>query len=47
MKKEDLRVTKTKDSIKVSFIELVRKKGYNKVSVTDIVSKANINQMGS
>ena len=44
MKKEDLRVTKTKQSIKNSFIELVKKKGYNKVSVTDIVSKANINR---
>ena len=44
MKKEDLRITKTKQSIKESFIELVKKKGYNKVSVTDIVSKANINR---
>lgn len=44
MKKEDLRVIKTKISIKESFIELVKKKGYNKVSVTDIVQKANINR---
>ena len=44
MKKEDLRVIKTKISIKESFIELVKKKGFNKVSVTDIVQKANINR---
>ena len=44
MKKEDLRVIKTKTSIKDSFIDLVKEKGYNKVSVTDIVKKANINR---
>lgn len=44
MKKEDLRIIKTKHSIKGSFIELVKEKGYNKVSVTDIVNKANINR---
>lgn len=44
MKKEDLRIIKTKQSIKESFIELVKEKGYNKVSVTDIVNKANINR---
>lgn len=44
MKKEDLRIIKTKQSIKDSFIELVKEKGYNKVSVTDIVNKANINR---
>ena len=44
MKKEDLRITKTKQSIKEAFIELVKKKGYNKVSVTDIVRFANINR---
>ena len=40
MKKEDLRSIKTKKSIKESFIELVEIKGYNKVSVSDIVNKA-------
>ena len=44
MKKEDLRIIKTKQSIKESFIELVEVKGYNRVSVTDIVVKANINR---
>ena len=44
MKKEDLRITKTKQAIKGSFIALVKQKGYNKVSVTDIVNKANINR---
>lgn len=44
MAKEDLRVVKTKNSIKESFIELVEVKGYNRVSVTDIVKKANINR---
>ena len=44
MKKEDLRITKTKQAIKESFIALVKQKGYNKVSVTDIVNKANINR---
>ena len=44
MKKEDLRITKTKQAIKDSFIELVEVKGYNRVSVTDIVKKANINR---
>ena len=44
MRKEDLRVIKTKISIKDSFIDLVKEKGYNKVSVTDIVKKANINR---
>ena len=37
MKKEDLRIRKTKHSIKEAFIDLVKKKGYKKVSVTDIV----------
>lgn len=44
MKKEDLRSIKTKKSIKESFIELVEIKGYNKVSVSDIVNKAQINR---
>ena len=44
MRKEDLRIIKTKQSIKESFIELVEVKGYNRVSVTDIVNKANINR---
>ena len=44
MKKEDLRVIKTKQAIKESFIELVEVRGYNRVSVTDIIKKANINR---
>lgn len=44
MKKEDLRTKKTKRAIVESFIELVEIKGFNKVSVSDIVKKANINR---
>ena len=44
MKKEDLRVTKSKLAIKQAFIELVETKGYSKVSVSDITQKANINR---
>lgn len=44
MKKEDLRVQKTKNAIRGAFIELVEQKGYKKVTVSDIVSKANINR---
>ena len=44
MKKEDLRVTKSKLAIKQAFIELVEIKGYSKVSVSDIAKKANINR---
>lgn len=44
MEKEDLRIKKTKQVIKETFIELVEQKGYNNVSVTDITSKANINR---
>ena len=43
-KKEDLRVTKSKQAIKEAFIELVEIKGYDKVSVCDIAKKANINR---
>ncbi len=43
-KKNDLRVQKTKQFIKEAFIELVEIKGYNKVSVTDIVRSAQINR---
>ena len=44
MKKEDIRVQKTKRIIKESFIELVEQLGYYNVSVVDIVKKANINR---
>lgn len=44
MKKEDLRALKTKKAIKEAFIELVEINGYNKVSVSDIVKKADINR---
>ena len=44
IKKEDLRITKSKLAIKQAFIELVETKGYDKVSVCDIAKKANINR---
>lgn len=42
--KKDLRVLKTKQSIKEAFIDLVELKGFNKVSVTNIVQSAQINR---
>ena len=44
LKKEDLRVLRSKQAIKEAFIELVEVKGYDKVSVCDIAKKANINR---
>ena len=41
---EDLRVIKTKSSIKGAFIELVEEKGFDNVTVKDICSKALINR---
>lgn len=44
MKKEDIRIKKTKQLIKEAIIHLVKQKGYKKVSVTDIVNYAQINR---
>ena len=44
IKKEDLRVQKTKQLIKEAFIDLIEIKGYNYVSVSDITKRANINR---
>ena len=44
VRKEDLRVKKSKQAIKEAFIELVEIKGFDKVSVCDIATKANINR---
>lgn len=41
---EDLRVIKTKRSIKGAFIELVEEKGFDNVTVKDICNKALINR---
>ena len=40
----DSRVLKTQLSIKEAFMELVKEKGYNQVTVSDICKKANINR---
>ena len=40
----DSRVLKTQFSIKASFMELVKEKGYNQVTVSDICKKTNINR---
>lgn len=44
MKKEDLRAKKTKRAIRNAFIELVKEKGYNNMSVSDIAERAEINR---
>lgn len=40
----DSRVLKTEQAIKEAFMELVKEKGYNQVTVSDICKKANINR---
>lgn len=44
MKKEDLRVIKTKRLIESNFIELVKTIGYQKITVKDLCEKAMINR---
>lgn len=43
-KKVDRRVTRTKLDLTNSFLQLIKEKGYSKVSVTDIVNKSNYNR---
>lgn len=43
-KKEDLRVVKTKYILKKALIDLTNEKGFDNVSVIDIVKKANVNR---
>ena len=43
-KKEDLRVIKTKNIIRKSFIELAQKFGYQKITIKDLCDKAMINR---
>lgn len=43
-KKEDLRITKTKNLIKNSFFSLLAEKGFSKVTITDITTRAMINR---
>ncbi len=43
-KKEDLRVIKTKNNIKRSFIELAKSAGYQKMSIKELCEKALINR---
>lgn len=40
----DSRVLKTEQAIKEAFMELVKEKGYNQVTVSDICKKSNINR---
>lgn len=44
MKKEDLRVTKTKLLIKQAFFDLLEKKPFEKITIKDITDKAMINR---
>lgn len=41
---QDLRIIKTEFAIKKAFINLLKKKPYSKISVTEIVTKAQINR---
>jgi len=40
----DRRISKTKKVIKDSFIQLIREKGFEKITVKDLTEKANINR---
>ena len=42
--KQDLRVIKTRNNIKSSFIQLLREKDFNEITVQDILDKALINR---
>lgn len=42
--KQDLRVVKTRNNIKSSFIQLLREKDFNNITVQDILDKALINR---
>jgi len=44
MKKDDLRTIKTKHLIKSTFLTLMKEKGYQNITVTDISEKALINR---
>lgn len=44
VKRTDLRVLKTKKSIKVAFLTLMKEKNYSKITVKDIVDEALINR---
>lgn len=44
VKKTDLRVIKTKKAIKIAFLTLVKEKGYEKITIQDIASKALMNR---
>ena len=43
-KNPDLRVIKTKESIRLAFIELIEEKGFDALTVKDITTKAQINR---
>ena len=43
-KERDLRVERTKESIKNSFLELMKEKEFEKITVKDITTRARINR---
>lgn len=43
-KKTDLRIIRTKKSIKRAFLDLMKKKNYNKITIQDIADEAMINR---
>lgn len=45
MKKEDLRVTKTKRDLRLALLQLLKKYPFEKISVSDICNEAIINRM--
>ena len=45
MKKEDLRVTKTKRDLRLALLQLLKKYSFEKISVSDVCSEAMINRM--
>ena len=44
VRQEDLRVTKTKRAIKETFLELLKQKDLNRITVTELASRAEINK---
>jgi Transcriptional regulator len=43
-KDEDIRIQKSKNSIRFAFIELLKKEGFSKITVKEIISNAKVNR---